>query len=317
MSIVFEQDPQFTPSEDSPAWLAAMGEADQHAERVLGYQEFLKGKQRAFQPCGFETGALNPNLFDWQERITRWALRKGRAALFEDCGLGKTLQQLEWAHRVAQHTKRPLLIFAPLAVARQTKAEGSKFGIQVSIAHTQAEIQTGINVTNYEKLHHFSNSGLGGIVLDESSILKGFDGATRKALTEFASTIPYRLACTATPAPNDFMELGNHAEFLGVMTLAEMLATFFVHDGGETSKWRLKRHAESEFWKWVASWAVAIRKPSDLGYPDGDFILPKLHMHQVRVKTDVIPHGYLFPVEGQTLQERNAARSSTVEDRVK
>jgi len=300
---------------------ARLGLADWMMEEILStdYAEFLKTKQITSEPSGFTVSddVINPVLFDWQKMIVKWGIRRGKACFFEDCGLGKTFQQLEWGRLVSDHCGKPVLIFAPLAVSKQTKREAQKLGIEVTICAKQSDRRPGINITNYEKMQHFSPDGWGGIILDESSILKGFDGKTRKALTEFASTIPYRLCCTATPAPNDYMELGNHAEFLGVMTAVEMLSMFFVHDGGDTSKWRLKGHAEDAFWKWVCSWAVAIRKPSDLGFEDGDFILPNLHMHQVTVQTDAIPEGYLFPVEGQTLQERNAARRESISDRVK
>jgi hypothetical protein len=260
---------------------------------------------------------LNAFLMPFQAAITGWGIRRGRAAFFEDCGTGKTIQQLEWARHVSAYTQKPVLIYAPLAVSQQTKREGLKFGIEVNVCRSQADVVAGINITNYEKLQHFGEAlQFGGIVLDESSILKGFDGKTRKALTEWASVIPFRLACTATPAPNDYMELGNHAEFLGVMTCAEMLAMFFVHDGGDTSKWRLKKHAEDAFWKWVASWAVALRRPSDLGYSDDGFILPTLHMEQTTVLAGETPSGFLFPVEGQTLQERNTARRDSITERV-
>ena len=260
------------------------------------YDEFLASKLHRAPTCGFEPGELNPNLFDWQAAIVRWSIRKGRCALFEDCGLGKTFQQIEWARTVSERTGMPVLIVAPLAVSRQTCDEALKFGESaLTLCATQADIRPGINITNYEKLHNFSSQGLGGIVLDESSILKGFDGKTRKFVTDFAKNIPYRLCCTATPAPNDYMELGNHAEFLGVMKLSEMLATFFVHDGGDTSKWRLKRHAEEEFWKWICSWAIAIRKPSDIGYSDEGFALPELRMHQITVATSEEALDTLFP----------------------
>ena len=283
------------------------------------YEEFLESKQYRDVPTGFdvERKRLNRKLFDFQRDVVHWDLKRGRAGNFLDCGLGKTIIQLDWGRLVAEHTGKPVLIFAPLAVAQQTKREGDKFGIRVHVCSNQGDVRIGVNITNYEKLSHFPNaSRYGGIVLDESSILKGFDGKTRKLLTEWASEIPFRLACTATPAPNDYMELGNHAEFLGVMTCAEMLSMFFVHDGGDTSKWRLKRHATDAFWRWVASWAVAIRRPSDLGYDDRDFVLPPLEIHQITVQSDAIPDGYLFPVEGNTLQERNEARRDSIEDRV-
>jgi DNA modification methylase len=283
---------------------------------LMGYAEFIQGKTKLFQPCGFDPFAINQKLFDFQQAIVRWGIRKGRAAFFEDCGLGKTAQQLEWAAHVARHTGNPVLIFAPLAVTEQTVEEGVKFSVPVRFVAEQSEIRKGVNITNYEKLDRFTPDILGGIVLDESSILKGFDGATRKRITEFASTIPYRLCCTATPAPNDYMELGNHAEFLGVMTLPEMLATFFVHDGGDTAKWRLKRHAEKDFWKWLCSWAVAVRKPSDLGFDDGAFTLPPLHIHQLTTPAVMIEDGLLFPIEAKTLAERRQARKGSIDARV-
>lgn len=287
------------------------------------YRDFLQAKAIAYQPTGFDISkdalslVLRGPCFEWQADIVRWALMRGRCALFEDCGLGKTPQQLEWAKHVARHTEGPALIFAPLAVSLQTKHEGEKFGIPVNICATSLDIRSGVNITNYEKLHKFHPESLGGVVLDESSILKGFDGATRREITDFASGIPFRLCATATPAPNDHMELGNHAEFLGIMKLQEMLAMFFVHDGGDTSKWRIKGHAQQDFWKWVASWAIAIRKPSDLGYDDGKFILPKLHTEQLTVSVESNGLTTLFPVEANTLDERRSARRASLADRVK
>jgi hypothetical protein len=210
---------------------------------------------------------------------------------------------------------RPVLIFAPLAVSQQTHREGDKFAIPVKVCREQSGCTEGVNITNYEMIEHFDPRAFGGIVIDESSILKG-DGPMRKAITEFAAHIPYRLACTATPAPNDHMELGNHAEFLGIMSKSEMLATFFVHDGGDTSKWRLKGHAEDAFWKWVASWAVMVRRPSDLGYEDGAFELPPIEYHQHTVAA-AWSADFLFPVEARTLQERNGARRDSLSARVK
>lgn len=283
----------------------------------MAYSDFLQRKQFRVVPSGFDCPAssLNPLLFEFQRDIDRWALRKGKAAIFADCGMGKTPMQLEWAHQITQHTGRPVLGFAPLAVSEQTAREGAKFGIPASIVRDRAEVQPGINFTNYEMIERFDPAAFAGVVIDESSILKG-DGPMRQSITKFASQIPYRLACTATPAPNDHMELGNHAEFLGLMTKPEMLATFFVHDGGDTSKWRLKKHAEAPFWRWVASWAVMIRKPSDLGYSDTGFHLPPIHYHQHTVAAEWSAD-YLFPVEAQTLQERNQARRDSLGARVK
>src|SRR6185369_8420447 len=281
------------------------------------YKRFLEAKRISVKPAGFavESAAINPRLFEFQRDVTKWGLRKGKCCFFEDCGLGKTAQELEWSAHVVEQTGLPVLNFAPLAVSRQTQNEGRKFDIPVTIARQQSDIVRGVNIANYEMLEHFDPRAFGGMVLDESSILKG-DGPLRKAITEFSAHIPYRLAATATPAPNDHMELGNHAEFLGIMSKSEMLSTFFVHDGGDTSKWRLKGHAEAAFWKWVASWAVMIRKPSDLGYSDAGFVLPELHYHQHTVEAEWSAD-YLFPVEARSLQERRGARRDSLAGRAK
>lgn len=279
------------------------------------YGRFLDAKRITVQPSGFAVSSINPKLFDFQRDIVKWGLRKGKCCFFEDCGLGKTAQELEWSAHVVEQTGKPVINFAPLAVSHQTKGEGDKFGIPVTIAREQAEITQGVNIANYEMLEHFDPREFSGVVIDESSILKG-DGPLRKAITDFAYHIPYRLAATATPAPNDYMELGNHLEFLGIMSKSEMLATFFVHDGGDTSKWRLKGHAESAFWRFIAQSCVMVRKPSDLGYSDKGFDLPELeyHQHTVAAKWSA---DYLFPVEAQTLQDRQAARRDSIQDRAK
>jgi superfamily II DNA or RNA helicase len=277
------------------------------------YKEFLASKAAVDPSTGLErVPEINAALFDFQRDITAWALRRGRAAVFADCGMGKTPMQLEWA----RHVPGDVLILAPLAVAAQTVREGEKFGIGVTYARSQDQAVPGITITNYEMMDRFDPTAFTGIVLDESSILKSHDGKTRTRLIESFSDTPFRLACTATPAPNDYMELGNHAEFLGVMTRSEMLSMFFVHDGGETQKWRLKGHAEDAFWRWLCSWAVMVRRPSDLGYDDGAFVLPELVMHDVTVKVDRPMSGFLFPVEAAGLQERIAARRETVNERV-
>ncbi len=280
------------------------------------YTQFLETKKASVTPGGFEPDALNPKLFEFQRDIDRWALNRGKVALFEDCGLGKTAQQLEWASQVARESKRPVLILAPLAVSKQTEREGEKFDIPVKAVTSDIEVRKGPNVyvTNYEKLHHFDTSRFGGVVLDESSILKSFNGATRNQLIEKFQRTPMKLCATATPAPNDFMELGNHSEFLGVLTRTEMLSTFFIHDGGDTAKWRLKGHAEEEYWKWICQWAVMIRKPSDLGYSDQGFELPPLNLHH-HVVEGKASEGFLFQVEAQTLMERRQARRASLEAR--
>lgn len=283
------------------------------------YSEFLNTK-RIFAPSvGFEIADedLNPALYDFQKAVVAWALKKGRSALFADTGLGKTAMQLEWARQIYTKTGQDILILAPLAVGAQTAREAAKFGINATLCRYASDIKPGINVTNYERLHHFNTKGFGGIVLDESSILKGFDGKTRKAITSFSAQIDFRLACTATPAPNDIEELANHSEFLGLMSNKEMLAMFFVQDGNTTHKWRLKHHAHNDFWRWVASWALAIRKPSDLGYDDNGFNLPPLEMRELITGTATISDDRLFEVEARTMDERRKARRESIEDRVK
>jgi len=279
------------------------------------YDNFLLTKRKSVESVGFEVDDINPMLFDWQAKIVRWALRRGRAAMFEDCGLGKTPQQLEWARHVCEHTSGNVLILTPLAVAGQTIREAEKFGIEAHHTRTGMEGHTGIIVTNYERLHYYDRADFKGIVLDESSILKSYDGKTRKALGEFASTILYRLACTATPAPNDLVELTNHSEFLDIMRGKEIVALYFIQDGNTTHKWRLKGHAVNDFWEWMASWSVAIRKPSDIGYPDEGFELPPLNVDNISVDGDILD-GELFQVEAHGLLDRRRARSKSMDERV-
>lgn len=284
------------------------------------YSEFLQSKVRAFQPIGIDvTESDMPNyLFPFQRRVTAWALKRGRSALFEGCGLGKTIQSLVWCVEILKRINEPILILAPLGVVKQTVEEGAKFGIKVNPCKAQRDVRPGINITNYDKLHLFDANRFGGIVLDESSIVKSFDGKTRTAIIEAFQDTPYRLACTATPAPNDHMELGNHSEFLGILTRSEMLAEFFTHDGGDTSKWRLRKHGEKNFWKWAATWAVMINKPSDLGFDDNGFILPELKFHKEIVDTNLKSDGFLpgFHPETQSIQDRRTARRASLSHRV-
>lgn len=284
------------------------------------YADFLAAKRIIDPMTGLaDVPDLPGFLFPHQRDIVAWALRRGRAAIFAGTGLGKTAMELVWADAVAGHTGRPVLIFAPLAVSQQHIREAEKFNLPARIVRSQSEVSAGVNVTNYQKIGHFDLRAFGGVVLDESSILKATDGHYRTRLIGECSGIPFRLAATATPAPNDFMELGNHAEFLGVMSYTDMLATFFTHDGGDTQKWRLKGHAENEFWKWMASWAVMLRQPSDLGYPNDGYDLPPLRQSQHHVAVDYEPSmdtGLLFPIEAKTMQERLAARRDTVAERV-
>ncbi len=286
----------------------------------MKYESFLETKRIRVDDAGFNVALddLNEKLFPFQRAIVRWAIRRGRSALFADCGLGKTPMQLEWARLVCEHTDKPVLILAPLAVSYQTAAEGSKFGIDVRVVKSQPEVRDGINVTNYEKLKHFEPDGFSGIVLDESSILKSFDGVTRKELQEFAQDIPFRLCATATPAPNDLTELCNHAEFLSIMQEKEVKALFFTQDGNTVTKWRLKGHATQDFWRWIASWAVACRSPEDLGFDGSSFVLPELKVNQVLVKnSNRSATGMLLDLEAITLQERRASRRSSLNDRVR
>lgn len=286
----------------------------------MEYSEYLARKASVDPATGLQNvEALHPALFGYQSDIVRWALRRGRAAIFAGTGLGKTLMEIVWATEVAKATGKPVMILTPLAVAAQFVAEGDRFGLPVMRASSRDDVSTGVYVTNYDKLPRFDLGAFGGIVLDESSILKSYSGATRNALIEGCRCIPFRLAATATPAPNDFMELGNHAEFLGVMTYVEMLAMFFVHDGSDTQKWRLKGHAQSEFWQWMCSWAVMLTKPSDLGYDDAAHALPPLVTNQHTVAVEYVPSmetGLLFPVEARTMQERIGARRDTIAERV-
>lgn len=284
----------------------------------MTYKDFLKSKKYSVEPSGFECGMLNPMLFDFQRDIARWALKKGRACVFSDCGTGKTPIQLVYADEVCSHTGGKMLISAPLAVSQQTKREGDKFGIPVNICRTQADARPGVNVTNYEMLAHFNPTEFSGIVLDESSILKHHDSNTRNMIINMFRDTPYKLACTATPAPNDYMELGNHAEFAGIMTRTEMLSSFFVHDGGNTAKWRLKGHAEQRFWEWLAQWAIVMTKPSDLGYPDDGFALPEMTMHEHIVPSiagDINGQMLLVPELAKTLLDRRQARRESLNDR--
>lgn len=282
------------------------------------YADFLARKAIIDPMTGLSGDILLPELmFPFQRDITQWACRRGRAAIFAGTGLGKSLMELAWADAIHRETGKDILHLAPLAVTAQMAREADKFGIVARQVRKQSECLAGTNITNFQKLDHFDLSQFGGVILDESSILKSTDGHYRTWLIEQCAQLPFRLAATATPAPNDFMELGNHAEFLGVMSYTDMLATFFTHDGGETQKWRLKGHAENDFWRWMASWAVMIRKPSDLGYDDTGYDLPPLTYHQhVLPAAEEAFAGSLFVEMAGTLQERLAVRRETIIPRV-
>lgn len=280
----------------------------------MEYYEFLEAKKIQPQTSGFKAESLNPNLFDFQRVIVEWALRRGRAAVFADTGLGKTLMQTSWADAVCKHTGGDVLIFAPLCVAHQTVEESSKFGITVNYCRSQDGIQSGINITNYEMLEHFDIDSFIGVVLDESSIIKNRDGKTRNALIDSCKNVPYRLSCTATPSPNDFMEIGNQAEWLGVVTITEMLAMFFINDAGDTGTWILKGHGKIKFWEWLATWAIVIRSPADLGFDGSGYLLPELKIESHIVESETTDG--LFADIATGLMERNKARKESIDDRV-
>lgn len=283
----------------------------------MTYEEFLRSKE--FKPihAGFEPDELNPNLFGYQDAIVRWALRKGRCALFEDTGMGKTIQQLAWADAVCKHTDGKVLILAPLAVSKQTAKEADKFGIACHLVESEEDVQKGINITNYEKIHKFDTGQFDGIVLDESSILKSYSGKTTKDLQYRFSRTPYRLCCTATPSPNDFTEIGTTAEFLGIMPRTEMLSTFFINDmmGKERIGWRLKKHAEKDFFRWMATWSMMIDNPDNLGFDGSMFKLPELNIQTHVLQSDP-DEGVLFPDIAETLTERRQARKKSAEKRI-
>ena len=288
---------------------------------ITSYEDFLAQKRLIVPPSGFEVSLddTSPAGFDYQRAIVRYGARKGKWAAFLDTGNGKTLILLDWGRLVSRHTGGDVLILAPLAVSHQIAREGEKFGIPVTVCRDGADVRPGLNVTNYERMHRFDTTRFAGVVLDEGSILKSRDGKTRNQLLEAFAATPYKLITTATPSPNDQMELGTYAEFLGVMSYTEMLATFFCHDGGDTSTWRLKGHAEKDFYRWLASWAVAMRNPADLGYDASRHTLPSRTRHQITVAASddtAARQGTLFPVEAQTLIERRDARKASLPERV-
>jgi hypothetical protein len=287
----------------------------------MKYEDFLRVKSTEQPHTGLtDIPDLPACLFPFQRDIVRWALRRGRAAIFAGTGLGKSLMELAWADAIHRATGKDILHLAPLAVSSQMAREADKFGLTGKHVRQQSDCISGDNITNYQKLEHFDLSRFGGVILDESSILKSFNGATRTMLIEKCKVIPFRLAATATPSPNDFMELGNHAEFLDIMSYTDMLATFFVHDGGDTSQWRLKGHAEGPFWRWMCSWAVMLQRPSDFGYQDAGYNLPPLVQNEHIVSVEYAPStetGLLFPLEARTMSERIGARRDTVDLRVR
>lgn len=285
------------------------------------YIEFLETKKHTRIESGFyvSDGVLNERLFDFQKYCVKRALKAGKFAMFEDCGLGKTVQQLEWADQVANHIDMPVIILAPLGVVPQTIQEGDKFGYYVEeLATTVFDqyLKPGIYITNYDNLDNINACLFGGVVLDESSILKNFDGKTKQKLIDEFKDTPYKLACTATPSPNDTMELCNHADFLNVMNRNEMLAMYFVHDGGNTSSWRLKGHATQAFWDFVSTWAVMLCKPDDIGFNGSDYVLPKLNIIEEVVETAKRDNGMLFNDTAVSATTYHAELRDTIQERL-
>lgn len=293
----------------------------------MNYWEFLERKTHLASPGGFDPVFMPDYLFDFQKDLVEWAVNQGRAAIFADCGMGKTPMQLVWAENIIRKTGGNVLIVTPLAVSSQTSREADKFGISCKRSYDGA-IHPGITVTNYEKLHYFSPNDFVGMVCDESSILKSFSGARKREITEFMKKLPYRLLCTATAAPNDYIELGTSSEALGVMGYMDMLNYFFKNEqntsdtkrhwaspGGGNQKWRFKKHAEAPFWKWVCSWARAVRKPSDLGYDDDGFILPPIIEQETVVNCSRPMNGKLFVMPAIGLKEQREERRMTIKER--
>jgi hypothetical protein len=293
----------------------------------IEYSEFLKSKAQLEICHGFTPIFIPDFLFPFQKFLVEWAIKKGRSAIFADCGLGKTPMQLVWAENIIRKENKRVLILTPLAVSHQTIAEAEKFGIDC-YRSINGELSNGINVTNYEKLHYFNPNDFIGCVCDESSILKNFDGKRKKQITEFIRRMPYRLLATATAAPNDYVELGTSSEALGELGFMDMLTKFFKSDqntcstkrfyattGGLAPKWRFKGHAEEPFWRWVSSWARAMRYPSDLGFEDNDFILPPLVEQEYVVKANQLSDGMLFELPAIGLKEQREERRRTLRER--
>ncbi len=282
----------------------------------MSYESFIAGKLGIISSAGIDAPLRDYALFPHQADLTRWALRRGRAAIFADTGLGKMRMAIAWADAVVAHTGCPVIILCPLAVAQQFVAEGLLMGITVTHCREASDVRPGICVTNYDRLHKFDMRKFSGVALDESSIIKHHASKTLAMLTDAFADTPYKLCCTATPSPNDWTELGTHAEFLGVRSRSEMLAEFFVHDGGNTSVWRLKGHARAVFWRWIASWGAMIRSPADLGHDASAYELPPLTIHQHVVEIEHNPLHGLFAAEAQTLTERRQARRDSMAQRV-
>jgi hypothetical protein len=290
---------------------------------VTDYEAFLEARRHAGADSGFDPLFMPDQLMPFQQALVEWAVRKGRAAIFADCGLGKTFQELAWCRNVHMKTGKPVLLLTPLAVSGQVVAEGEKFGIECAKSR-DGKVNSPIVVTNYEKLHLFDYSEFGGVACDESSILKSFDGTRKQDITDFMRKVPYRLLATATAAPNDYTELGTSSEALGYLGHMDMLGRFFKNDQnnvatkrmyGEAPKWRFKGHAETPFWRFVTSWARACRKPSDLGFDDAGFDLPPLTVVEHLVKDIAPPDGMLMALPASRLPEQRAERNRTLRER--
>lgn len=296
----------------------------------MAYADFLDRKLQEGADHGFEPEWMPEYLFDFQRELVDWAVRKGRGAIFADCGLGKTPMQLAWAENVRRHTGKPVLIVTPLAVSYQTEQEAAKFGFDAAVSR-DGSVPAALTITNYERLHHFDRDAFGGVVCDESSAIKSFDGERRALVTDFMRKMPYRLLCTATAAPNDYIELGTSSEALGYLGYMDMLSRFFVNDQNNSVKgmryrwskdgsfgrvtWRFKGHAETPFWRWVASWARALRKPSDFGFDDDGFLLPALDIRQHVIDTAHREEGTLFAFPAIGMQEERAELRRTADQR--
>ena len=281
------------------------------------YKNFIERKSQLDAGSGFDPLFIPDYLFDFQKYLIEWTITTGRAAMFADCGMGKTIMQLVWAENIVRHTNKPVLILSPLSVAQQTVEEAATFGISAIKCMDGKISSPDIYVTNYEKLHYFNWQDFSGVVCDESSIIKNFDGERKGEITEFMKKVMYRLLCTATPSPNDYIELGTSSEALGYLGYMDMLSTFFKNDEDSLhpafigSKWRFKRHAESHFWRWMASWSRACRKPSDLGFDDRDMVLPKL-INREHIVDSPVPDGNLFELPAVSLQEQREDTNVTV-----
>jgi len=279
------------------------------------YAAFIANKTHLSTRSGFEPLWMPNFLFPFQRALTTWAIQKGRAAIFADCGLGKTPMQLVWAQNVVEKTCKPVLILTPLAVGAQTVREAEKFGIEAKQSR-DGKVAAPITITNYQQLHKFNWQDFSGAVCDESGILKNFDGAIKSQVVAFMRKLHFRLLCTATAAPNDYIELGNSSEALGYLRRVEMMAHFFNHDGGDTSKWRLKKHAAKHiFWQWVCTWARAVCKPSDVGCCDDGYALPELKTIEHIIRARSANPEYLFDMPAVGLDEQRKERRRTINER--